>query len=260
MKQLKEVWTYRELLRTLVAKDIRGRYKGSVLGILWSFINPLLQVVVYWLVFPFLMRNTGEGDYLLYLVTGLIPWSYFQMTLSSSVSCIRANAGIVKKVWFPRVILPLAQVISGLISFFISCLIIVLFLLLRGAGLSWWILQVPFIALLESVLIFGPALILCSVDVYMQDTESITGFLLNLLMYGTPVIYQLDLLSGAGLLGRLVAFNPLTRFAQAYRAAFLYQQPADWPVLLAWTLAGCLLVGLGLWIFNRLQKGFAEKL
>ena len=109
MHIFREIYQYRELLKTNVKKDIRGRYKGSVLGILWSFLNPLLQVVVYWIVFPYLMRGTME-NYLLYLITGIIPWNFFSTTVIGGINSIKSNAGIIKKVYFPREILLLSQV------------------------------------------------------------------------------------------------------------------------------------------------------
>lgn len=120
MKLFKNLYAYRELLKTNIKKDIRGRYKGSFLGILWSFINPLLQVVVYWIVFPYLMgRGAMDGEnYLIYLITGLIPWSFFMTTVASGTTIIKANAGIIKKVYFPREILPISTVASGLVNFF----------------------------------------------------------------------------------------------------------------------------------------------
>ena len=103
MHIFKDIYDYRELLKTNVKKDIRGKYKGSFLGVLWSFINPLLQVVVYWIVFPYLMRGAGGDNYLVYLITGLIPWTFFLTTVSAGTTSIKANAGIIKKVYFTSV-------------------------------------------------------------------------------------------------------------------------------------------------------------
>lgn len=125
----KELYNYRELLKTNVKKEIRGKYKGSLLGVLWSFINPLLQVAVYAIVFPYLMRGTSE-HYLVYLITGIIPWTFFITSINQGMQTIRANAGIIKKVYFPREILPISVVYSGLINFLISCIIILIFVFL----------------------------------------------------------------------------------------------------------------------------------
>ena len=102
MQIIKNICNYRELLKSNVKKDIRGRYKGSFLGVLWSFINPLLQVVVYWIVFPYLFRGAGIDNYLVYLITGIIPWNFFLVVITGGTTAIKGNAGIIKKVYFPR--------------------------------------------------------------------------------------------------------------------------------------------------------------
>ena len=140
----KEIYDYRELLKSNIKKEIRGKYKASFLGVLWSFVNPLLQVLVYAIVFPYLIGNSVD-NYVVYLITGIIPWTFFQTTINSCGTCIKNNAGIIKKVYFPRIILPISSVLSGLINFFISCIIILIFCLLFGVGISWHIIFVPLI-------------------------------------------------------------------------------------------------------------------
>ena len=121
MNFFKELYHYRELLKTNVKKDIRGKYKGSFLGILWSFINPLLQVLVYALVFPYIMKVETE-NYLIFLICGIIPWTWFITSISQGTTSITNNANLIKKVYFPREILPISVVTSGLANFLISCL------------------------------------------------------------------------------------------------------------------------------------------
>ena len=127
MKLIENLYQYRELLKSNIKKEIRGKYKGSVLGVLWSFLNPLLMVMVYFLVFPFLFRNTVD-NYLIYLVIGVIPWNFFTTTMNQGIMTIRVNEGIIKKVYFPREILPISVATSGLVNFFISSIIMLLFL------------------------------------------------------------------------------------------------------------------------------------
>ena len=262
MKLFKQLYAYRELLKTNIKKDIRGKYKGSFLGILWSFINPLLQVVVYWIVFPYLMgRGAMNGEnYLIYLITGLIPWTFFMTVVSQGTTCIKTNAGIIKKVYFPRKILPISMVTSGLVNFFISCLIILVFLLGSGVGISYHIVLVPVIAIVEATLALGIVFILSAINVYVQDVENIVQFILNMLMYGTPIIYQLKQFNSAGVLYKLIEWNPMTVIINAYRDVFMYHRGINWENLgLVFVLSLGLLV-LGYWIFRRLEKGFAEQL
>ena len=129
MGVFKELYQYRELLKTNVKKEIRGKYKASFLGVLWSFINPLLQVLVYAIVFPFIMKVKTQ-NYLIFLICGIIPWTWFVTSLSQGSAVFVNNSNIIKKVYFPRAILPISVVTAGLINFLISSIIIVLFVLL----------------------------------------------------------------------------------------------------------------------------------
>lgn len=260
MKFLKDMYEYRELLKTNIKKDIRGKYKGSFLGVLWSFINPLLQVLIYAIVFPFLMRG-GQGDnYVIYLITGLIPWTFFLTVVNGGTTSIKANAGIIKKVYFPREILLISQIASGLINFLISCIIILAFCLIFGVGISYHIILVPVIALIQSLLSLGIILILSSANVYIQDLEYIIGFVLNMGFYATPVIYQLDMLAGSKILYTLVSINPITALVTAYRDVFMYHQwPDFFPLFLVFLLA-CIIVFIGYHVFRKLERGFAEEL
>ena len=136
MNIFKELYQYRELLKTNIKNDIRGKYKASFLGVLWSFINPLLQVLVYAIVFPYIMR-VQTPNYLIFLICGIIPWTWFTYSLSNGTTSITNNANLIKKVYFPREILPISIVTSGLINFLISCIIILIFVIFGGLGLSW---------------------------------------------------------------------------------------------------------------------------
>ena len=135
MNLFTNLYNYRELLKSNVKKEIRGKYKGSFLGILWSFINPLLQVLVYAIVFPYIMR-VKTPNYLQFLIAGIIPWTFFTTVLNQGMITVRMNAGIIKKVYFPREILPISVALSGLVNFFISCIIILLFCIFGGVGIS----------------------------------------------------------------------------------------------------------------------------
>lgn len=260
MNIFKDIYDYRELLKTNVKKDIRGKYKGSFLGILWSFINPLLQVVVYWIVFPYLMRGAGGDNYLIYLITGLIPWTFFLTTVSGGTTAIKSNAGIIKKVYFPREILLISQVLSGLVNFFISCIIIFAFCFAFGYGLSIQILMLPVVAFVQAILCLGIILILGALNVYIQDLEYIVSFLLTMGMYATPVIYDISLIQNAGILGKIIRLNPLTILVTAYRDIFMYHTWPSIKALGAVFLLALIILIIGYKIFKKLEKGFAEEL
>ena len=254
----KELYQYRELLKTSVKKEIRGKYKASFLGVLWSFINPLLQVLVYAIIFPYMLNNTGD-DYIIYLVTGIIPWTYFQTVINECVTCIKANAAIIKKVYFPREILPIAAAISGLINFFISCIIIVVFCLIWGVGFSWHLIYVPLFALIEGVFALGIGMALGAMDAYVQDLEYIVNFILMMAFYGSPIVYQIGTFSSSSFLSKAIQINPMTQIIMGYRDAFLYHISPDMMVTCGLILISLIVLALGWLIFHRLERGFAEQ-
>lgn len=259
MQTLREFYEYRELLKTNVRKDIRGRYKGSILGMLWSFINPLLQVFVYYLVFPYLMRGSME-NFLVFLITAFFPWNFFLASINGATGCIKANAGIIKKVYFPRKILILSQVISNLINFFFAVPIILIFVVIFQIPLTWNLIFLPLIAVVEALLCYGCGLILSAINVYVQDVENLVQFFLNLLFYGTPIIYSLDMFPSGSMLYFLVSHNPMTLLMNCYRNVMMYGTMPEWGSLAVLLLISAVLIMIGNWVFDKLQKGFAEEL
>lgn len=260
MKVLHNLYTYRELLKSNVKKEIRGKYKGSLLGVLWSFINPLLTVLVYAIVFPYLMR-VQQDDYLIYLIIGIIPWNFFTTVINQGMISVRTNAGIIKKVYFPREILPISVALSGLINFLISCVIILLFTIFGGFGISWLLIFLPLIALIQTVLSLGLALALSAINIYIKDTEYIVAFILNMLFYGTPILYNLEMFKGApAILVQLVKLNPMTQIIQMYRDIFLYFNVPSFTSITYVLVLSLVVLWLGMLIFRKLEKGFAEEI
>lgn len=253
---LKELYKYRELLKSNVKKEIRGKYKGSFLGILWSFVNPLLTVAVYAIVFPYIMRIETE-NYLIYLITGIIPWTFFTTVLSQGMITIRMNAGIIKKVYFPREILPISVATSGLINFFISCIIILIFCIFGGIGLSWHILFLPIFAIIQYFITLGLVLALCAINIYIKDTEYIVQFVINMLFYATPILYSATLFPEK--IRWVLYLNPISHLVDAYRDIFLYQQIPEFTGLIYLVVITIFIFFIGLAIFRKLEKGFAEE-
>lgn len=262
MKLIQSLYQYRELLKTNIKKEIRGKYKGSFLGVLWSFINPLLQVLVYALVFPYLMKGMKVDNYLIYLVVAIIPWTFFITVVNQGISSIRYSAGIIKKVYFPREILPISVVLSGLVNFMISCVIILVFVVGAGFGISWHLVFLPVLALLQTLFSLGLVLALSAINVYIKDTEYIVTFVLNMLFYGTPILYELNSFSAdvPSILLTLVKMNPLTHFMDAYRDIFMYHEIPSLQMLAILFILSCVVFFIGYGIFKKLEKGFAEEL
>ena len=256
MKAFKELYAYRELLKTNVQKEIRGKYKGSFLGVLWSFLNPLLMVLVYALVFPYIMRM-NVPNYLIYLITGVIPWNFFTTCITTGCNCVWINGGIIKKVYFPREILTISVVVAGLINFLISCVIILIFTIFGGIGISIQLLWLPLIAIIQSALSLGLLFVLSAINVYVRDIEYLVAFLLNLLFYATPILYTASMFPSK--VRWILYLNPMTTIINSYRDIFYYKTMPNLVSLLTVLAASIILTVIGTLIFKKLKKGFAEE-
>ena len=252
----KRLYNYRELLKTSISKEIRGKYKNSFLGILWSFLNPLLQIAVYALVFPLIMQT--NDNYVIFLVCGLIPWLFFSTAINKAAFTIIENGGIIKKVYFPREILPISAVTSECINFIISTVIILIFILITGYGFSWNIIFYPIILLIQFVITLSFSFLLSAITVYVRDLAHFVGVALQLLFYATPICYAS---------GRIPAdyqwimkFNPMAYIIDGYRAIFYDKTIPNFSELNLIFTIGIILCIINYMIFNKLQKGFAEQL
>lgn len=260
MKLFRDLYTYRELLKSNVKKEIRGKYKGSFLGILWSFVNPLLMTLVYAIVFPYLMRGSGYEHYTTFLIIGILPWTWFTTSISQGTFTIIGNGPIIKKVYFPREILPISVVTSGMVNYLISCLVIVLFLIISRLGFSIYLLYIPLIIITQYLLTLGIVFITSAIDVYIRDLEYIVGFIIQMLFYGTPILYSLDLFEKAPtIIKTLININPMTTIISSYRDIFYYQSCPDIKAVMIVLISSLILCVTGLAIFRRLNKGFAEE-
>lgn len=252
----KELYDYRQLLKSNVSKEIRGKYKGSFLGVLWSFVNPLLMTLVYAIVFPFILRST-QPHYVTFVVIGVLPWTWFTNVISQGTNTIVVNGGIIKKVYFPREILPISIVTSGLINFLISCIIIAIFLICSGIGFSFYILLLPLIVLIQYILMLGLIFITSAIDVYVRDAEYIINFFITMLFYATPVLYSTSLFPQK--FRWILYLNPMTTIINSYRDIFYYKTMPDLVSLLTVLAASIILTVIGTLIFKKLKKGFAEE-
>lgn len=257
MNIFKNLYNYRELLKTNVKKEVRGRYKNSFLGILWSFLNPLLQLLVYSVVFGALLAG-GDSTYHIYICVGLIPWTFFTTTVQQAAFTVIANGNIIKKVYFPREILPISIATSGAINFVISSIIILGFVVFSNLGLTWYVLLYPIILLVQYILILGISFIVSAITVYVRDLEHIIGVVLMAAFYTTPIVYKLEQLPEN--LRIIMKLNPMTYIINGYRDIFYYQQMPNFGELGILLAISLVLLVVGYLIFNKLQKGFVEQL
>ena len=257
MSIFKSLYDYRELLKTSVKKDIGGKYKHSFLGVLWSFVNPLLQIIVYAIIFPLIMRSNIEY-YVVFMVCGLIPWNYFSTVINRASFTMIENGNILKKVYFPREILPLSVVTSETITFLISSIIIVGFVLGYGLGITINIVFYPTLLFVQFVLLLGISLFVSSITVYFRDLQHFIGVLLQLFFYATPIVYAVESIPEN--FQWILKYNPMTYIIEGYRDIFYYQTMPEIGTLLIVLVIGILLCVTGYIVFNKLQKKFAEEL
>ena len=253
----KELYEYRQLLKSNISKEVRGKYKGSFLGVLWSFVNPLLMTLVYAIVFPFLLKSS-QPHYTTFIVIAIIPWTWFTYTIMSGTNTFLVNAGIIKKVYFPREILPISIVTSGLINYLISCIIIGIFLLFSGIGFSVYILYLPLIVLIQYMLQLGIIFVTSSIDVYIRDAEYIINFIVQMVFYATPVLYSIDMFPEK--FRWILRLNPLATIIESYRNIFYYKTNPDFKMLGITFIVSFIILIVGYAIFEKLKKGFAEEL
>lgn len=266
IQTLKELYAYRQMIASLVKKDLRGRYKGSVLGFLWTFINPLLQLGVYTLVFSFVLKS-DINPYPLFLFVALIPWIFFSSSVTGGSSSVLASKDMVKKIYFPREIMPIANVTSSFVNMLLCFVVIFAVFLISGWGFNFVaLLFLPLIMIVEYILCLGIALLASALTVYFRDLEYILGIIMMAWMYATPVMYPssrvLNQLAGTRYeqFANLWYLNPMTPMIDAYRDILFYKQVPKMNTLLLALGLGLFFVVVGYVVFRKLQRGFAEEL
>lgn len=258
MKHLKELYNYRQMIFSLVRKDLRGRYKGSLLGFLWTFINPLLQLFVFTLVFSIIMK-AGYEQYYLFLFVALVPWMFFASSIQDGSTSVLRDKEMIKKIYFPREVMPIATVTSGFVNMILTFVVIFIVLFVSGRGLNVLaLLCLPVVMLVEYILCLGIAMIVSALTVYFRDLQYILGIIVMALQYLTPVMYGPDMLPDWIL--PFFQLNPMTPIITIYRDILYWKQVPDLTVLLYSLFLGVIFVTVGYFMFNRLQKGFAENL
>ena len=256
--QIKELYAYREMIVSLVRKDLRGRYKGSVLGFLWTFINPLFQLVVYTLVFSYILKSNID-KYYLYLFVALIPWIFFSASITGGAASIVAQKDLVKKIYFPRQVIPISYVTSCFVNMLLCFIVIFVVVLFSGIRLSIaGLLCLPVVMVVEYLLALGMALLCSAVTVYFKDLEHILGIISMAWMYLTPIMYDKSIVPERFL--PVFNLNPMTHIIDCYRAVLYYGQVPELRSLLSSFVLGLVFLAVGWIVFDRMQRHFAEEL
>jgi ABC-type polysaccharide/polyol phosphate export permease len=260
LENLRQLPRYRGLIQSLVARELKARYRGSVLGFFWSFVNPLLLLLVYNFVFAYAMTPpAGIDNYALFLFCGLLPWTWFQASLIESSNVLISGGNLIKKVMFPAEILPIVTVLSNLVHFLFGLIILVLFLIyfkapLHPLELMWF----PVVVLVQLLLTLGFALILSALTVHFRDIKDILANLITLWFFVTPIIYSWR--NPPQTIRRYLDLNPFTHLAISYQEILYFDGPfghVKWLLALGVGSVGLFLFGY--FVFDRLRDSFAEE-
>jgi lipopolysaccharide transport system permease protein len=259
-ENLRQLPRYRGLIQSLVSRELKARYRGSVLGFFWSFANPLLLLLVYTFVFSYVMRPPeGIHDYALFLFCGLLPWTWFQTSLVESSGILISGGNLIKKVMFPAEILPIVTVLSNLVHFLFGLIILVVFLIYFQAPLQpLELLWFPVVVAVQLVLTLGFALILSALTVHFRDIKDILGNVMTLWFFATPIIYSWK--NPPPQIRRFLNANPVTHLAVSYQEILYFEGPfGHWKWLLALGMGSIVLFLFGYFLFDRLRDSFAEE-
>jgi len=258
MSLLQEVIRKREMLATLVVRNLKIRYQSSALGFLWTLLNPLFMMLIYWL-FIRLMKFDMEPCSLL---TGILSWQFLTMCCSDSVNSVAGHPNLVKKVYFERIILPLSTVLANLVNYLLSLVVLFVFTLALGK-LAWgaWLAYLPLVILLQLILCLGLSLLISCSSVYFRDTEHIVGVLLMAWFFMSPVIYSLEIVAAkAPRALALYKLNPMVGLITLYRWIIMNGPSPGWLAAAASLIVPLLILGAGLRIFSRYEPDFADEL
>lgn len=254
---LREIWNYRELLYFLTKRDIKVRYKQTVLGGLWAIIQPAFTMIVFTLFFGRLANMPSDGQpYPIFVYAGLLPWTYFANAVTASGNSLVGSAHLITKVYFPRLIVPASGALAGLLDFFIATLLLGVLMIYYQYLPGLAILLFPFLVGLTFLCALGVGLWLSALNVQYRDIRYVIPFLVQIWMFLSPVIYPVSIVKAQ--YQWLLALNPMGGVINAYRASILGHQPIDWALLGLSTLMIVLLFLSGLCYFRRMERVFAD--
>ncbi len=257
---LAQLLRYRGLIQSLVARELKARYRGSVLGFFWTFVNPLLLLAVYSFVFTKIMPNEVRGvqPYPLFMFCGILPWNWFSSSLTEAAGSLIAGGNLIKKVLFPAEILPVVSVLANMVNYLLGLLILVPGLIyFHRLQFSFDLLWFPVTVLVQLVFTAALALALAALSVHFRDIRDLLTNLLMLWFFATPIIYPY-FQDNVRPYKRLFDLNPFTHIAISYQEILFYGPVGHWKWLLALGAASVVLFLACYWVFDRLRDSFAE--
>jgi lipopolysaccharide transport system permease protein len=262
IQNLRALFRYRGLIQTLVARDLKARYRGSVLGFFWSFFNPLLLLGVYSFVFATVLPSVHTADlqpYALFMFCGILPWTWFSSSILESSNVLIAGGNLIKKVLFPAEVLPIVTVLANMVHFLFGLPILVAFLIyyqrpLDPLELLWF----PVIVLVQLLVLFGLGLLVSALTVHFRDLKEILANLMTLWFFATPIIYEMKQVPEQ--YRWIINLNPMAHLAISYQEVLFYIGPhGHWRWLMALLAGAILTFFVGYFVFDRLRDSFAEE-
>lgn len=256
---IKEIYDSKELLINLTSKELKLKYRNSVLGFLWSFLNPILMLFVYTFAFKLILRQTTP-HFTVFLLCGLLPWNFFAAGVMGSTTSIIGNANLIKKVYFPREIIPLSIIFSNFVNFVITLLILFVAIVAEGLHVGIPLIMLPIVLLLILGFTTGLSLILSSLNVLYRDISHLVEVIFNLWMYLTPVVYSLTLLDKYIIFKRLIMLNPMTLIVESMRSILYTDTFPYYLYILVLFVIDLILIFFGFKLFRRIETIFAEEI
>jgi ABC-type polysaccharide/polyol phosphate export permease len=264
---LRQLFRYRVLIQSLVGRELKARYRGTVLGFFWSFFNPFLLMVVYTAVFGLILQPKDLNFmskpllYALYLFTGLLPWQWFVASTLESSTVLMTNGNLLKKILFPAEVLPIVTVTANLVHFLFGLPILFILIPLFGWHFSAYMLFLPVVIFVQYVYCLGFSLLISALTVHFRDIRDILGNLMTLWFFSTPVIYTMNLpqIQNSPTLRTLLNLNPMTHIIGGYHSALYYGELLHWKKLGLTFLVSLVFFVIGYAVFDRLRDSFPEE-
>jgi len=264
---LRELHKHRLLIRTLVGRELKARYRGTILGFFWSFLNPLLLMIVYTVVFGLILnpRDLAIGDtawlYALYMFCGVLPWTWFSSSSLESANVLMINGNLIKKILFPAEVLPVVTVSSNLLNFLFGLPILLLFVPIMGKSFTVYALFLPVVILVQYVFTLGLGLLISALTVHFRDIKDVLSNLMTFWFFSTPIIYSLKMeaLQRVPWVKTLLTLNPMTHIVEGYHSCLFYGELIHWKRLGVTFLVSLILFWAGYAVFDRLRDSFPEE-
>jgi len=253
----RELYRYRDLLYFLVVRGIKAKYAQSVLGVGWAIIQPLFTTLVFTVVFGNLAGISSDGvPYVIFSFAAMVPWNYFSGTLTEASNSLVANANMITKVYFPRIVLPLSAAFSKLLDFGIGMVVLVGFMVWYRFVPGWEILALPLLILILLLCSLGLGMILSAMAVQYRDVKHAISFMVQLLMYAAPVVYPASKVPDNYLFW--YSLNPMVGVIEGFRSALLSTHPMPWNLVIEGGVVSLVLFIFGTYYFRRMEKVFAD--